>query len=125
MSKFILGAFDQPTLRSLALGNPRDVYLSVRRVTRGSAQPNVARGDMLAHLWPSQIGLLAAMAASNGRPLTHGELSDHLYCDRADGGPDDANVIVRRFALAARTRLAALGVRLPVDTLGYRLEVAS
>lgn len=86
--------------------------------------PDAALDTFIARCGPVTQRLLRALTLS--APLQVRELADRVYADRADGGPDDAEAVVRVMVYNLRPRLAKIDWRIKtVGWAGYVLERAA
>ena len=97
---------------------------------------SISRGGKTVRLGTRKFLILTALLAARG-PLTLTELTDHVYGDREDGGPDDAKVGVSRAIAKMRNGmhcgrhhdfwypsvLVTLGLKISYSGHGYKLTV--
>ena len=67
-------------------------------------------------LSPTQRAMIAALLHGQPKPVPTAHLVDVVYGDRDDGGPDNAEHIVRVQIYQIRTKLAHLGIK--IETVG-------
>ncbi len=79
-------------------------------------------------LSPTQRVMIASLRHGQPEPVPTRKLVDAVYGDREDGGPENAEYVVRVHICQIRTKLAALGIE--IETVkglgrganGYRVK---
>jgi hypothetical protein len=75
-------------------------------------------------LTPMQFKIWDVLRRVGPDGISASALTERIYADRADGGPDTGTHCIPTFVHHANKRLAAIGQRI-VSTGGYRLEFFS
>lgn len=75
---------------------------------------SIWRGRSVVRLQPTEFAFVAALLAAGGRFVSHDEMTDILWGDRADGGPLRPILCIRQYIFYARRHLRCLGLSVSV-----------